>query len=532
MPLTRRNLLRTAAAAAVLTVPGIGRVTLQDLKVEAARRTPATFGYIVTDGKFTLARHVNYISDRIAAGIERGGYRGIVCAPPRHAKSTEISQMTPAWFLSRHPDKRVILMAYGDDFAATWGRKVRDTLVEAHANGYTRTQIERAGDAATDEWNTTAGGGMKTAGIMGGVLGRGANLLLLDDPVKNSAEAYSPTYQERMRDIYQSTASTRLEPGASVIVTMQRWPAYDFVSWLIDQGKEGREQWDLISLPAVAGADDPLGRVPGEALWPERYTVTDLDRIRLSLEDPAFWLSQWQQSPPEASMEGLAYHAFSADHSITDCQYNPKLPLCLACDFNVDPMCWLIAQVQSDFSPQYFDVFSLKQQDEVSRKTIRILDEIYLPNSTTQAATDTFIERVEAMVRSGQRVEVIVYGDASGHSRKTSGLTDYRVIEDRLRQSGRFIFSMRASRSDPPVRDRVTTVNNALLNAAGERRLLIDPKCKELRKDFGQMRWKRDVAGNPTGELDKSNPQRSHISDALGYLCWGELKMQGKGGWM
>ena len=194
-------------------------------------------------------------------------------------------------------------------------------------------------------------------------------------------------------------------------------------------------------------------------------------------------------------------------------------------------MCSVIAQVETDFKAAHYDVLHGTREDEMHRKTIRVLDEIYLHNSSTQAACQEFIKRVEPLIKPMQRIEVIVYGDASGHSRKTTASADYRVIEEMLRADGRFVLSMRAQKSNPGQRDRVTTVNNAFLNAAGERRLLIPPHCVELRKDLLYLRWHRDVAGNPTADLDDSNRMRGHISDALGYLVWGELKMQARAGY-
>jgi hypothetical protein len=195
-------------------------------------------------------------------------------------------------------------------------------------------------------------------------------------------------------------------------------------------------------------------------------------------------------------------------------------------------MCSVIAQVETAFMPAHYNLLHGTRTDEVTRKTIRVLDEIYLHYSSTQAACGEFIKRVEPLIKPLQRIEVIVYGDASGHSRKTTAPADYRVMEEMFRADGRFIFSIRAQRQNPGQRDRVTTVNNAFLNAAGERRLFIAPHCIELRKDLLHMRWHRDVAGNPTADLDDSNPLRGHISDALGYLVWGELKIQGRGGYM
>lgn len=495
-----------------------------------AEHDPLHFGWWL-DHRRTKARHLQLISDRIAFNIERGNGRLIVAAPPRHGKSCLISETVPEWVIWRNSSKRVIQCSYGATFAETWGRKVRDTLVANER----RLGVKICGgqESPLGRWFTDQGGGMKTTGVMGDVLGLGADVLLVDDPCKNAAEAYSPAYQERLRDWYQSTASTRLEPGGSVIVTMQRWPDSDFVSWLMQGAKEGREHWDLLSLPAIAEADDPLGRVPGEALWPERYDAAALNRIRLSMESEAFWLAQWQQRPPEKSREGLAYFAFSPEHSVRDCVYNPRLPICWTLDFNVDPMCSLIAQVETDHKPAAHDYLHDTRTDEVNRKTIRILDEIYLANSSTPAACEEFIKRMEPIFKlnKNQRVEVIVYGDASGHSRKTSGHIDYRVIEEMLRADGRFIFSIRAQKNNPGQRDRVTTVNNAFLNAAGERRVFMAPHCLELRKDMLYMRWHRDVAGTPTNDLDDSNRMRGHISDALGYLIWSELKMQGRGGY-
>ena len=499
----------TATPNVATYIPGIGAATLRQIDAELARRDPAYFSWWLSNGEYVKTRHIQFLSDRIAKALERGRARLLICAPPRHGKSYLISRSVPAWFLHRNPEKQVILAAYGDTFAETWGRKVRDLLVDQQAR--VNCTIVRGTDSSMSDWRTTEGGGMFTTGVMGALLGRGAHLLIIDDPCKNAAEAYSPTYQERLRDWYQSTASTRLEPNGNVIVTMQRWPSTDFVSWLIEQGASGREQWDLISLPAIAEADDPMGRLLGEPLWPERFDVAALEKARLALEDPAFWRSQWQQKPPEASTEGLAYHAFSAEHSIRQCVYDPRLPLVWSLDFNVDPMCSVIGQIHENYL--------------TGNKRLEILDEIHLANSNTQAACQAFIAKASTL--NYNRMEVIIYGDASGYSRKTTASTDYAIIEQMLTADRRFTFSIRATRKDPAVRDRVTTLNNVFLNASGERRLFIDPRCKELKKDLMFMRWKRDVAGNPLNDLDKSNPMRSHLTDSLGYLTWAEFKVQG-----
>jgi hypothetical protein len=526
-----QRLMRSRAELESMTIAAIrAELVRRQTDRDNAKHDPAHFGWWLSDGKRLRPPHLQLISDRIAAHVENGNGRLIIAAPPRHGKSSLISETVPAWRIWRAPDKRVIQCSYGATFAETWGRKVRDMLVANQRR--TGLMIVGGQDSAAGDWRTEQGGGMMTAGVMGGILGRGADLLIIDDPIKNASEAYSPAYQERLRDWYQSTASTRLEPGGTVIITMQRWPEADFVSWLMEGAKEGREQWELLALPALAEGDDPVGRKPGEPLWHERYDAAALNRIRVSMESEAFWLAQWQQRPPEKSREGLAYFAFSPEHSVRECLYNPRLPLSWALDFNVDPMCSVIAQVQEDSRAAHYDVLHGTRTDELHQKTIRVLDEIYLHNSSTQAACVEFIKRCEPLLKGFNKLEVIVYGDASGHSRKTTAPADYRVIEEMFRADGRFIFSIRAQKNNPGQRDRVTTVNNAFLNAAGERRLFIPPHCIELRKDLLHMRWHRDVAGNPTPGLDDSNPRRGHLSDALGYLVWGELRIQGRVGYM
>ena len=475
-------------------IPGYDNpVQLSDIHEELARRDVLYFDWWLSGGTIQRPKHLRYISEQISRKLDEGNARIIVAAPTGHGKSELISRATSAWMIWKHPERRVGLLGHEAAFADTWGRKVRDLFIEHRELG---VKLDQDKDAAAGEWRTTRGGGMICAGMLGGIMGRRLHLAVIDDPVKNARDAYSPTYQETMRRTYQGTIGNRLEPGASVLVTMQRWPSSDFVTWLMEQVEAGREHWDVILLPAIAEADDPLGRLPGQALWPERYDEEWMEKKRLSLEDPAFWRSQWQQAPPDASTEGLAYQSFSAQHNIKECVYDPRLPLVWSLDFNVDPMCSVIAQVSTNYL--------------TGSKRIGILDEICLENSTIQEATHKFIEKATAW-HPGWQLEVIVCGDSGGNQRLHSGGTDYAIAEQILRNDRRFVISMRNPRSNPPVRDRVVTLNNAFLNSSGERRLSIDPKCKELRKDLATMRWKRDVAGNPLNDLDKSDKMRSHM---------------------
>ena len=216
---------------------------------------------------------------------------------------------------------------------------------------------------------------------------------------------------------------------------------------------------------------------------------------------------------------GSAYHAFS-EKNIAPTGYRRDLPVCWALDFNVDPLCSVIFQIEEDVDPIW----------RKKRKTMRVIDEIVLRDSNTLEATEAFLDRIgDPDPEPGTPVRQIrVYGDASGNSRTTkSARTDYELIRRAFQQHPEYRLDMRTNTSNPAVRDRVNLMNAALCNAAGERHVFIDPKCRELIKDLRQVRWRRDSAGNPLGDLDKSDPQRTHTSDALSYAVAREFDLRG-----
>jgi predicted phage terminase large subunit-like protein len=225
----------------------------------------------------------------VAAGQCR---RLLLTMPPRHGKSEFASKYFPAWFLGTQAHKRVILASYEADFASSWGRKVRDLLSE-HGPECFGISI-RSDSSAADRWEIDKhGGGMQTAGVGGPITGKGADLLVIDDPVKNAEEAQSPTYREKQWDWFTSTAYTRLEPGAAVVLIQTRWHADDLAGRIL---ANPAEPWEVINLPALAEDDDPLGRQPGEALWPNRYDADALGKIKATIG--TFWFSALYQQRP------------------------------------------------------------------------------------------------------------------------------------------------------------------------------------------------------------------------------------------
>lgn len=225
--------------------------------------------------------------------------------PPRHGKSELISKYLPAWFLGTFPDKRVILASYEADFAATWGRRSR-SLLEQYGSWF-GVKVS-ASSSAADRWDIHGReGGMMTAGVGGPITGKGANLLLVDDAVRNAEDAASKTYRDKTWEWWRSTAYTRLEPGGTAIVIMTRWHEDDLAGRILaDARQDGGEDWTIVNLPALAEADDPLGREVGEALWPERFDEAALQTIQRTLGS-YLWSALYQQRPVPA--EGALFKA-------------------------------------------------------------------------------------------------------------------------------------------------------------------------------------------------------------------------------
>jgi predicted phage terminase large subunit-like protein len=223
-----------------------------------------------------------------------------VSVPPRHGKSYLCSLAFPAWFVGVFPDKRVMLGSYEASFAAGWGRGARDML---SSWGPRLFGVQVSQDSAAGSSWTVAGkrGGMDTAGTGGPFTGKGGDLIVIDDPIKNAQEAFSPVYRDACWKWFESTVMTRLEPGGSVVVVMQRWHQDDLI------GRALREMpdlgWEEVRFPAIAEEEDALGRRPGEALFPRRYDLDALEQIRRS-KSSYWWNAQYQQrpSPPEGSI--------------------------------------------------------------------------------------------------------------------------------------------------------------------------------------------------------------------------------------
>ena len=270
--------------------------TNEDCALAAQRvATPAAFAAFSSGGRWQLARHLAAVDRAVMDALAgRAPRLLLVEAPPRHGKSEFISRHLPAWYLGRFPARRVLLASYEAQFARSWGRKAR-ALIEQHGRELFGVRLATRQTAAADWQIAGSGGGMVTAGAGGALTGRGADLLIVDDPIKNAEQAASQRLRDKLWDWWQSTASTRLEPGGCAIVMATRWHEDDLTGRLLRQQSVGQPLRRL-SLPALAEAGDLLGRSPGEALWPERWPREVLLARRQTL-DAYWWAALYQQRP-------------------------------------------------------------------------------------------------------------------------------------------------------------------------------------------------------------------------------------------
>ncbi len=247
--------------------------------------------------------------------IEAGRVRrAIATLPPRHGKS-QLWMLVVPWVLGRHPDWQIAVASYGAELTEGWGRKVRAIIAgEAHQHIFPECQLA-ADSAAAHRFELTRGGGARFVGRGGTLLGTGAHILIADDLYENGEEARSEKVKRSTWEWFTETFLTRLEPGGRAVVIGSRWSEDDVIGRLIREYRN--EGWEVVHLPAIAEANDPLGRAEGAALWPERYDREALDRIRQEIGSSAF-TNIYQGRPAAAA--GIVFRREWF------CTYNGPLP--------------------------------------------------------------------------------------------------------------------------------------------------------------------------------------------------------------
>jgi predicted phage terminase large subunit-like protein len=241
--------------------------------------------------------------------VERGEIlRLVITLGPRHGKSELVSKRLPAWFVGRDPYRHVIVSGYSDTFTEEFGKEVRETMISPFYRQVFPACALRKGSKAANRLQTTAGGVMTFTGVGGGLTGRGADLLIIDDPIKNDEEAQSLTTREKQWDWFRRVAMTRvMRTSGRVVICMTRWHEDDLVGRLTDPTNEHfnhdiAKDWHILHIPTIAEENDPLRRPVGAPLWPEMASLEFLQQMRLL--DPRGFSALYQGRPtPEEGNE-------------------------------------------------------------------------------------------------------------------------------------------------------------------------------------------------------------------------------------
>jgi predicted phage terminase large subunit-like protein len=235
--------------------------------------------------------------------------RMMLFVPPRHGKSELISRRGPAYALGRMPDSSFIACSYGAELASRMNRDVQRIIdSDRYRAAFPGTALYGKQVRSTAQGSYLRNseafevvgrkGGYRSAGVGGGITGMGADVLVIDDPIKDAEQANSATYRDKVWDWYTSTAYTRLMPGGGVLIVLTRWHEDDLAGRLLEAAKHEGDRWEVISYPAVAERDE-AHRKEGEALHPERYGLDRLKAIRGAVGSYV-WAALYQQRPAPA----------------------------------------------------------------------------------------------------------------------------------------------------------------------------------------------------------------------------------------
>jgi len=215
--------------------------------------------------------------------------RLIINMPPRHTKSEFASYLFPSWVIGRAPKTKIIQTTHTAELAVSFGRKVRNLLDTGEYKAVFDDVGLQADSKAAGRWSTNHGGEYFAAGVGGAITGRGADLLIIDDP-HSEQDALSDTALEQAYEWYTSGPRQRLQPGGAIVIVMTRWSLKDLTSKVLKaQGyAENADQWEVIEFPALMPS--------GESCWPEFWKKEELEGVKASLS-VAKWNAQWQQNP-------------------------------------------------------------------------------------------------------------------------------------------------------------------------------------------------------------------------------------------
>ncbi|NHI75207.1 hypothetical protein EA794_04330 [Lactococcus petauri] len=300
----------------------VDKATLREEALkELARRNYLDYFYYANNCTFLPLRHQKYIAPYLQRISEGERLFMIVELPPQHGKSTFITEAFPSYYLMKNPDKLAMVVSYSEELYKKFGRKNREKFRSFSKELF---NLEISPDTASvSEWGVDKHlGQLYSTSILGGATGRGSNLLIIDDPIKNRAEAESKTIRDKIYNEWQDTFYSRLSADGSVIVIMTRWHEDDLAGRLL---KEKKLPWIEIKIPAIAEEGDLLGRKIGESLAPEIGKDEAWAEQTKEVTGSRGWAALYQQRPTPAG--GDIFKRFWARFYVPTIEMKVKLGL-------------------------------------------------------------------------------------------------------------------------------------------------------------------------------------------------------------
>ncbi len=265
---------------------------------ELLRRRKARSDFLAFIGQvspFEPAPHHRLLIEKLQGIADGTIHRLMIFMPPGHAKTTYAAVLFPPYYYTQYPQRNIIAASHTQKFSERTGRKVRAIVASTEFAEIAQFGLSDESQAA-GEWETSRGGEYFAVGVGGAVTGRRADVAIIDDPIKGREVADSLVQREFLWEWYLSDLHTRLKPEAAIVLIQTRWHEDDLSGRLLAEMDAGGERWEVINLPALAEADDVLGRKPGEALWPTYIPLEQLENER-NTQTVRNWSALYQQRP-------------------------------------------------------------------------------------------------------------------------------------------------------------------------------------------------------------------------------------------
>lgn len=271
--------------------------------------SPSQLGKLIFQSRWQEPKHILLLDELLVQLAQRKFHRLIVNLPPRYGKSMLTSILFPFWYIGNFPTHNIILVSYQNKLAQLWGKRIRQ-LIFSHGKDLFDIKLDPTDRSASAMSVLHHNGKIFCVGSGGLLTGLGADAIIVDDPIKNQKEALSSHQRNSLWDWFKATLFTRLEPNGILLIVMTRWHEDDIIGRILASSKHivvnnenldclhdtDATKWLVLKLPALAVENDPLGRLPGEPLWKERFDANTLAEQRKVLGD--FWFSALYQQEP------------------------------------------------------------------------------------------------------------------------------------------------------------------------------------------------------------------------------------------